>query len=66
MQATCIRVGYGVIAHIHQQKLDTMGVRTLAIVETHPERRLAAERAGFQVAAKCAEVAHLRPTFWDI
>jgi hypothetical protein len=66
MQATCIRVGYGAIAQIHQQKLDTLGVRTLAIVETHPERRMAAAHAGFQVAAKCAEVVHLRPTFWDI
>jgi hypothetical protein len=66
MQPTCIRVGYGAIAHIHQQKLDSLGVRTLAIVETHPERRLAAERAGLQVATRCAEVAHLMPTFWDI
>src|SRR5262245_54068463 len=66
MQPTGIRVGYGAIAQIHQQKLDTLGVRTLAIVETHPERRMAAERAGFQVATSCAEVAHLRPTFWDI
>jgi hypothetical protein len=66
MQPTCIRVGYGAIAQIHQQKLDTLGVRTLAIVETHPERRMAAERAGLQVAASCAELAHLRPTFWDI
>jgi Oxidoreductase family, NAD-binding Rossmann fold len=66
MQPTCIRVGYGAIAQIHQQKLDRMGVRTLAIVETHPERRMAAAHAGFQVASKCAEVAHLRPTFWDI
>jgi hypothetical protein len=66
MQPTCIRVGYGAIAQIHQQKLDTLGVRALAIVETHPERRLAAERAGLQVATRCAEVAELRPTFWDI
>jgi predicted dehydrogenase len=66
MQATCIRVGYGAIAQIHQQKLDILGVRTLAIVETHPERRMAAQRAGFQIATRCVEVAHLRPTFWDI
>jgi hypothetical protein len=66
MEHTCIRVGYGAIAQIHQQKLDTVGVRTLAIVETHPQRRLAAERAGLHVATSCTEVAHLRPTFWDI
>jgi predicted dehydrogenase len=66
MQPTCIRVGYGAIAQIHQQKLDTLGVRTLAIVETHPERRLAAERAGLRVATSCTEVAYLQPTFWDI
>jgi hypothetical protein len=66
MQPTCIRVGYGAIAQIHQVKLDTLGVRTVAVVETLPERRLAAERAGLQVATTCAEVAHLRPTFWDI
>jgi predicted dehydrogenase len=63
---SCIRIGYGMIAQIHQQKLDAMGVETLAVVETHPERRRAAERAGFQVAARCAEVVHLKPTFWDI
>jgi predicted dehydrogenase len=66
MQPTCIRVGYGAVAQIHEQKLDTLGVRTRAVVETHPERRLAAERAGLQVATSCAEVAHLRPTFWDV
>src|SRR5690349_12463733 len=66
MQPTCIRVGYGAIAQIHEVKLDMLGVRTLAIVETHPERRMAAERAGFQVATSCTEVAELRPTFWDI
>jgi hypothetical protein len=66
MQPTCIRVGYGAITQIHQQKLDTLGVRTLAIVETHPQRRMAAQRAGLRVATNCAEVAHLRPTFWDI
>jgi hypothetical protein len=43
-----------------------LGVRTLAVVETHPQRRVTAERAGFQVATSCTEVAYLRPTFWDI
>src|SRR5262245_10457270 len=66
MQPTCIRVGYGAIAQIHQQKLDTLGVRTLAVVETHPQRRLAAERAGLHVATSCADVTQLEPTFWDI
>jgi Oxidoreductase family, NAD-binding Rossmann fold len=66
MEPTCVRVGNSAIAQIHQRKLDALGVRTLAVVETNQERRAAAEQARLRVVTSCMEVAHLQPTFWDI
>jgi hypothetical protein len=63
---TCVRIGYGAIAQLHEQKLRALGVETLAVIEIDPRKRQAAAAAGLSVASSCEEVAHLAPDFWDV
>lgn len=65
-EVTCVRVGYGVVAKIHEQKLKEFGVKTIGIVETDIEKRKQATQDGYQVFSSCAEAAKLQPFFWDI
>lgn len=63
---TCARIGYGIIAALHEKKLRERGVQTVAVVDTSPEKREQAMQEGFPVCNSCAEAAPLQPDFWDI
>jgi hypothetical protein len=65
MSASCVRVGYGAVAQIHERKLAQAGVCTAAVVECNDERRARAHADGFSVV-DASRAAELRPTFWDI
>jgi hypothetical protein len=63
---SCVRIGYGAIARLHESKLHAMGVRTAAVVEVDPGKRRLAEMSGHTVLRSCAEASSLAPTFWDV
>ncbi|KYC37531.1 oxidoreductase [Scytonema hofmannii PCC 7110] len=63
---TCVRVGYGHVAQIHERKMQECGVKTVAIVEVDKQKQLQAQGNGFTVFSSCLEAAKLNPTFWDI
>src|SRR5262249_3964073 len=63
---TCVRVGYGVAARIHELKLRASGVSTAAVVEVDPRRRRHAASDGLLAFSSCRQAARLKPTFWDI
>jgi hypothetical protein len=63
---TCVRIGYGTIAKLHESKLHAMGVRTAAVIEVDPGKRRLAEMSGHTVLRSCAEASSLAPTFWDV
>lgn len=65
-ETTCVRVGYGTVSHIHQQKMRECGVETIGVVELDKHKRLNAKINGFSVFTSCEEAAKLQPTFWDI
>ncbi|OUL33330.1 oxidoreductase [Nostoc sp. T09] len=65
-EITCIRVGYGRVAQIHESKMQEYGVKTVAIVETNEQKALQAQQKGFIVFNTCLEAAKLNPGFWDI
>lgn len=59
---TCARVGYGIIAPLHEQKFQAAGVETVAIIETDESKR---EKIG-KLWATLEEAAQKKPFFWDI
>jgi UDPglucose 6-dehydrogenase len=63
---TCVRIGFGAVAGIHERALDQLGIQTVAVLETDPKRREAAADAGVPVISSYAEAAELGPAFWDI
>ncbi len=48
-EITCIRVGYGSVAQIHEKKMQQCGVKTVAVVEINEQRALQAQKDGFTV-----------------
>jgi hypothetical protein len=43
-QLTCIRIGYGKVAKIHQQELDFLKVKTLGVIEKNLEKQEQAKK----------------------
>lgn len=65
-EITCVRVGYGSVAQIHERKMQECGVKTVAIVEANEQKALQAKKNGFTVFNSCLEAAKFNPTFWDV
>ncbi len=65
-EITCVRVGYGNVAQIHDRKMQECGVNTVAIIEANEQKALQAKKNGFTVFNSCLEAAQLNPSFWDI
>ncbi|MBR0695982.1 hypothetical protein [Bradyrhizobium lablabi] len=63
---TCVRIGYGKVAAIHEQFLRGAGVATLAVLDDEAERRAAAVGDGYRVVGSLNEASELSPTFWDV
>jgi hypothetical protein len=62
----CIRVGYGVIARVHERKFRELGIGTAAVVDIDARRRAQATQDGHIVRASCAAAVDLRADFWDV
>jgi nucleotide sugar dehydrogenase len=63
---TCVRIGFGTVARIHERALVELGVETIAVLETDSKQRTAAADAGVPIVSSYAEAAGRRPAFWDI
>jgi hypothetical protein len=63
---TCVRVGWGTVARIHEDATRGLGVRTVGVVEIDPSRHEAIRQAGLRPFTTCGEAAESSPTFWDI
>ena len=62
----CVRVGYGVIARIHERKFRELGIGTAAVVDIDSRRRAKARQDGHVVRMSCAAALDLEADFWDI
>lgn len=62
----CVRVGYGVIARIHECKFRELGVGTAAVVDIDSRSRAQAAQDGHVVRASCAAALDLEADFWDV
>ena len=62
----CVRVGYGVIARIHERKFRELGVGTAAVVDIDAGRRAQAAQEDHIVRASCAAALDLQVDFWDV
>jgi predicted dehydrogenase len=63
---SCLRVGNGIISKIHQEKLDKLGVRLAAVVDTNSTRCREAICQGYRVLTDLREASYLEFDFWDI
>ncbi|WP_143247641.1 Gfo/Idh/MocA family oxidoreductase [Agaribacterium haliotis] len=62
----CVRVGYGAISKWHEQKLSSLGIETLAIIEKNQDRKKQAKHDGFSVAPNYLDASRMQPGFWDV
>jgi predicted dehydrogenase len=63
---TCVRVGYGEIARLHQTKLQSLGVRLSGIYDSSLLRRQEARRDGRRVLSGLDELKRSAFDFWDV
>lgn len=66
MSLNCVRIGYGAVAPIHEQKLTSLGVKTVGVIETHAEKKMKIIADGFFSCDTYEEAAKLKPHFWDV
>ncbi len=62
----CIRIGYGTIAHIHEQAFSQMNVQTIGVLESDPLRIEQIRQAGLKPLRSVEDAIALRPDFFDI
>ncbi len=62
----CICIGFGTVARIHQEALNQLGVQTLGVVETNPQRVKDIWGAGLRPLDSLAQAITLKPDFFDI
>lgn len=65
-QVTCLRIGYGKVAKIHQQVFDSLKIPTIGIIDNDIHKQEEALKAGQKVVYSYEEAAKLNPFFWDI
>lgn len=63
---TCVRVGEGSVAPLHEQKLKQIGVETTGIIEADEKKKTAVMARGIQWCDSYQQAIKLKPTFWDI
>lgn len=63
---SCIRIGFGKIARIHEEQLAKHGVVTIGVVETAPQRQREVLESGFQAYATLEAAASQNPNFYDV
>ena len=63
---TCIRIGFGKIARIHEEQLSKHGVRTIGIVEVSQERLKEIKDSGHHPFSSLKDAVACKPDFYDI
>ena len=62
----CVRIGYGTVAPVHENKLKQHGVKTLGIIDIDPAKQMAAASKGLRCFNSYEEALQAEPSFWDI
>jgi len=62
----CIRIGYGKVARLHENKLKDLAVKTVGILEKNVEKSQLAKSHGFCVLSDYEDAARYSPHFWDV
>nr|VFK31901.1 MAG: Predicted dehydrogenase [Candidatus Kentron sp. MB] len=62
----CVRVGFGHIGRIHEQKLELIDVETIGILERSAAKCSVAVSWGLRVLSDYHEAFGLEPDFWDV
>ena len=63
---TCIRIGYGVVAPLHERKLQELCIETIGVLDHRLERQIAARKTGLTVCKNIPDAYSLKPDLWDI
>ena len=63
---TCIRIGYGKIARIHEDQLRKHGVQTIGVVEVSQDRLKEIEESGLRPFSSLQDAVACKPDFYDI
>lgn len=63
---TCIRIGFGKIARIHEEQLRKHGVKTLGVVEVSKARLKEIEDSGLCALESLQDAVVCKPDFYDI
>src|SRR5579863_10113123 len=63
---TCVRIGEGTVAPLHQQKLSKLGVQTLGVIDCDPSKKETVISRRFKWFQSYEEAALDNPFFWDI
>ena len=66
MNLTCVRIGFGKVAQVHDAMLRELGVRTIGVFEPDCARHQAIRERGFHVVQSIDEAAALSPDFFDV
>src|SRR3569832_42365 len=59
---TCVRIGEGTVAPLHEQKLKSHGVETVGIIDIDEKK----QSTSFKRFESYEQAAQLEPTFWDV
>ncbi len=63
---TCVRIGEGTVAPLHQQKLSQHDVQTLGVIDFDPSKKETVTSRGYKWFQSYEEAALDKPFFWDI
>jgi hypothetical protein len=66
LELNCVRIGYGCVAPIHEQKLAPLGVKTVGVIDNSPAKKTKIVADGFFSCETYEEAAKLKPHFWDV
>jgi len=64
--STCIRIGYGKVAQMHDSILRGLGISTIGIIEADEEKEKLARNRGIRVFSCYEEAAEQNPQIWDV
>lgn len=66
LELNCVRIGYGCVAPIHEQKMAPLGVKTVGVIDNNPAKKTKIVADGFFSCETYEEAAKLKPHFWDV
>lgn len=66
IRLTCIRIGFGHIAKIHEEKFHLLGVKTIGFIEPSQEKQSRIADLDYSVLQDYRQASRLEPDFWDV